>query len=111
MLRGSARGADAAWFEHMALPSLPRIEDIALWVQSIATPFSSDDATTSFGALDFDSDPSLKTSWTSTFSRRLGGIEDNDELPGILLVIFFVPGLFGIMWYMLGCKPHQVVPA
>ena len=41
--------------------------------------------------------------------RRL--VEETEDLPGILLVIFFVPGLFGIMWYMLGCKPHQVVPS
>ena len=40
--------------------------------------------------------------------RRLQG---SDDAPGILLVFFFVPGLFGIMWYMLGCKPHQVVPS
>ena len=43
--------------------------------------------------------------------RRRLNLDDNDELPGILLVLFFVPGIFGIMWYMLGCKPHQVVPA
>jgi hypothetical protein len=43
--------------------------------------------------------------------RRLADIQDDENLPGIILVIFFVPGLFGIMWYMLGCKPHQVVPS
>ena len=43
--------------------------------------------------------------------RRLNGLEDNENLPGIILVIFFVPGLFGIMWYLLGCKITQVVPA
>jgi len=43
--------------------------------------------------------------------RRLGDLADDPNLPGIMLLIIFTPAFFGIFWYALGCKPHQVVPS
>ena len=86
------RGGDATWYQQMALPT----SNVASWFELSRWRIGH----------------ALRGAALEHRHRRhLADVEEDEEAPGIIFVIFAVPALFMIMWYVIGIiRPHQVVP-